>query len=333
MIYLAGFLGCAIVIFFAGKKLSFYGDLIATRTGLGKAWIGLILMASVTSLPELMVGISSSAIIQSPDLAVGDIFGSCAFNLALLAVLDAFVPFRKHLFYIASSKHILSASLGLILIAMAGVGLFLPSDISVTPGIGIVSLICLLIYFFSIRLIYNFEMSTRLSTEDQHAESSNDQPTAGVVKRYILYALITIAVALLIPYLVDNIAEETGIGKSFAGTFLLATSTSLPEIAVSIAAVRMGSVDLAVGNLLGSNIFNILILVIDDAFYTPGIILKEASDVNLLSAFAAILMTAVAIAGFTYRAKHKKYLMALDSLIILGIFIINLIWLYKLSKS
>lgn len=333
MIYIAGFLGCAVIIFFAGKKLSFYGDLIATRTGWGKAWIGLILMASVTSLPELMVGISSSAIIQSADLAVGDIFGSCAFNLALLAVLDAFVPFKKHLFYIASSKHILSASLGLILIAMAGVGLFLPSDLAVTPGIGIVSLVCLFIYFFSIRLIYNFEMSARISTKEEPVADHSNLPTAQIVKRYLLFAFITIAVALLIPYLVDNIAEITGIGKSFAGTFLLATSTSLPEIAVSIAAVRMGSVDLAVGNLLGSNIFNILILVIDDAFYTPGIILKEASEVHLLSAFAAILMTAVAIAGFTYRSKEKKYLMALDSIIILGIFIINLVWLYKLTKS
>ena len=72
----AGFIICAVIIFLAGKKLSYYGDLIAERTGLGKAWIGLILMASVTSLPELVVGISSSAIVGSADPATGDIFGS-----------------------------------------------------------------------------------------------------------------------------------------------------------------------------------------------------------------------------------------------------------------
>src|SRR5687767_7432549 len=75
-----GFLVCAAIIFLAGRKLSFYGERIAEKTGLGKAWIGLILMASVTSMPELMVGISSTAIVGSADLAVGDILGSCIFN-------------------------------------------------------------------------------------------------------------------------------------------------------------------------------------------------------------------------------------------------------------
>jgi cation:H+ antiporter len=81
--------------FFAWKKLSYYGDLLSELTGLGKAWIGLILMAGVTSLPELMVGISSSAIVESADLAAGDILGSCLFNLGILAVMDAFLPKDK----------------------------------------------------------------------------------------------------------------------------------------------------------------------------------------------------------------------------------------------
>ena len=92
MFNILGFLICAVIIFFAGRKLSFYGDMIAEKTGMGKAWIGLILMATVTSLPELMVGVSSSAIVASADLAVGDIVGSCTFNLAILAILDLFVP-------------------------------------------------------------------------------------------------------------------------------------------------------------------------------------------------------------------------------------------------
>ena len=97
MLFVAGFLLCAVIIFFAGKKLSRYGDMLSEKTGLSKGWVGLILMASVTSLPELMVGISSSAIVQSADLAVGDILGSRAFNLGILAMLDAFVPKREWL--------------------------------------------------------------------------------------------------------------------------------------------------------------------------------------------------------------------------------------------
>ena len=82
-------------------------------------------MASVTSLPELMVGISSSAIVESADLAAGDILGSCLFNLAVLAVMDAFLPKNKPLFSHASQSHVLAAALGLILISMVGIGLFL----------------------------------------------------------------------------------------------------------------------------------------------------------------------------------------------------------------
>lgn len=88
--YIAGFLVCAIIIFFAGKKLSFYGDLLADMIGMGKAFIGLILMSTVTSLPELMVGISSVSIVQSADLAMGDILGSCALNLSILSFMDVY---------------------------------------------------------------------------------------------------------------------------------------------------------------------------------------------------------------------------------------------------
>ena len=94
MIDIGAFIAAGVVIFFAGRKLSYYGNRIADLTGMGKAWLGLILMAAITSLPELMVGISSSAILESADLAVGDVLGSCAFNLGVLALMDALVP--KH---------------------------------------------------------------------------------------------------------------------------------------------------------------------------------------------------------------------------------------------
>lgn len=157
MYYIGGFMVAAALIFYAGRRLSYYGDLISKKTGMGRLWIGFILMASVTSLPELMVGISSSAIVQSADLAVGDILGSCAFNLGILALMDAFVPKNKHLFSVASPNHVLAAALGIILIAMVCFGLFLPNEIVITSWIGLTSLIFIAIYFVSIRLIYLYE--------------------------------------------------------------------------------------------------------------------------------------------------------------------------------
>ena len=331
MFSIAGFLFCALVIFFAGRKLSWYGDMIAVKTGLGKAWIGLILMATVTSLPELMVGISSSAIVQSADLAVGDILGSCSFNLAILAVLDIFVPKHQHLFFVASNRHILSGSLGTVLIAFAGLGLFLSQELVILPGIGLISLVFVIIYLFSIRVIYQNEMLGKLS------EAGKDEPekpmfsSRRLITGYVAYAFITVGAALFIPHFASRIAEQTGISASLMGTVFVAASTSLPEIAVSIAAVRLGAVDLAVGNLFGSNIFNILILVIDDIAYTRGVLLKDASDDNLVSVFSCVVMSAIAIAGFAYKAPAKKYFIAIDSLLILMFYFLNILLLSYIS--
>jgi cation:H+ antiporter len=325
-----GFFICALLIFFAGKRLSEYGDKIGDKTGVGKTWIGLVLMATVTSLPELFVGISSSAIIESADLAVGDIVGSCAFNLAILAFLDVFIPKRQHLFYVASSHHVLSTSLGTILIALAGVSIYLPEQIALLPGIGVMSVVFIVIYFISIRVIYKFEKQNNIHTTSENLQKETSLSI--LVISYAFFALIIIAAALLIPYFATLIAKETGLTNSAMGTVFVSISTSLPEIAVSIASVRIGSIDLAIGNLLGSNIFNILILSIDDIFYKKGLLLKDVSDNHLMTVLTCIIMGSVTIAGFTYKAPAKKFLMALDSILILAFYFLNLVMVFYLQK-
>lgn len=330
MIHVLGFIFCAIIIFLAGKRLSYYGDLLAELTGMGKAWIGLILMSTVTSLPELMVGISSSAIIQNADLAVGDILGSCAFNLCLLSVMDMFTPKNRPLFSSISQSHILATAFGIILIGLVGLGLFLEKDIVLTPSIGLTSIAFALIYFISIKTIYNYQKSH--PQVELPSEPINTQLTLKhVTVRYALFALIIVITALALPYFAEHIAEQTGLGKSFVGTLFLAISTSLPEIAVSLAAVRMGSPDMAAGNLLGSNIFNVFILFLDDIFYIKGHLLKDASDSNLITVFFVILMATTAIIGFIYPSKEKKLILDWDTLIIFIFYLFNILLLYKLT--
>lgn len=324
----AGFFLFAALIFFAGKNLSKYGDIIADQLGLGKAWIGLILMASVTSLPELAVGISSVTVVKSADLATGDVLGSCVFNLMILSLLDFFVK-DQPLFTRASATHVMAGSMGIILAAMAGAGLFLPNDIMLTNWMGATSLAFIIVYFMAIRVIFKYEKTipTPPSAGNEHLLI----PLKKAVTYYILNAVVVVGAALFLPGFAETIAKQTGLGESFVGTLFLAASTSLPEIAVSFSALRMGSIDMAVGNLLGSNIFNILILAIDDIFYTKGHLLKDASDKNLISVFSVIIMTAIAIAGLAFHNREKKkFLLATDTLLILIVYIINLIFLYYL---
>ena len=334
MLHISGFLFCAALIFFAGKRLAYYGDLLAEKTGMSRGWIGLILMASVTSLPELMVGISSSAIVQSADLAVGDILGSCAFNLGILAILDAFIPKHQPLFGIASPNHLLNAGLGIILVTLVGFALFLPNDYPVSPWIGLSSIIFIIVYLISVRVLYKNEKKHHYvnAGNNESKKPAQDIKLRQIVFKYAMFASVIIIAALALPFFANQIAEDTGLGKSFVGTFFLAVSTSLPEIAVSIAAVRMGSIDLAVGNLLGSNIFNVLILAIDDLFYPKGLILKDASDFHLISVLSTILMAALVVIGLSYRAKGKRYFLAWDAATIFLIYIINLVFLYHFTS-
>lgn len=332
MLFVAGFLLCAVIIFFAGKKLSLYGDMLSEKTGLSKGWVGLILLASVTSLPELMVGISSSAIVQSADLAVGDILGSCAFNLGILAMLDAFVPKRRPLLGVASPSHMLNAGLGIILLTLVGFAFFL-SDYALTPWLAVSSLTFVVVYLIAVRIIYQNEKNHKEEGNNNIiSEKVRNTTLRIIILNYSIFAGIIIVAALSLPYFAEHIAEITGLGKSFVGTFFLAASTSLPEIAVSIAAVRIGSVDLSVGNLLGSNIFNILILALDDMVYTKGFILQDASDFHLLSVLSTIVMSAIVIIGLSYRAKGKRFWLAWDAAIIFIVYIINLILLYRFTS-
>lgn len=332
MLFVAGFLLCAVIIFFAGKKLSLYGDMLSEKTGLSKGWVGLILLASVTSLPELMVGISSSAIVQSADLAVGDILGSCAFNLGILAMLDAFVPKRRPLLGVASPSHMLNAGLGIILLTLVGFAFFL-SDYALTPWLAVSSLTFVVVYLIAVRIIYQNEKNNKEEGNNNIiSEKVRNTTLRIIILNYSIFAGIIIVAALSLPYFAEHIAEITGLGKSFVGTFFLAASTSLPEIAVSIAAVRIGSVDLSVGNLLGSNIFNILILAVDDMVYTKGFILQDASDFHLLSVLSTIVMSAIVIIGLSYRAKGKRFWLAWDAAIIFIVYILNLILLYRFTS-
>jgi cation:H+ antiporter len=277
-----------------------------------------------------MVGISSVTIVGSADLAVGDILGSCAFNLGILSLMDFLLPKNQTLFKQVSISHILAAAFGIILMMLVGLGLFLNDDIILSPWVGLTSLTFGIVYFVSMNTIYRY-----LKTHPAGSVKSDVHKfrftLRQVIIRYALFALIIIGAALMLPHFAEKIAAYTGLGQSFVGTLFLAVSTSLPEISVSIAAVRIGSADMAVGNLLGSNIFNIFILFLDDLFYTKGHLLKDASESNLISVFFVAIMAVVVIIGCIFPGSRKRIFMSWDTLIILLLYILNILLLYHYS--
>lgn len=326
---ITGFLVSAAVIIYSGTKLSFYGDKIADLTGMGKAWVGLILMASVTSLPELITGISAVAIVKAPDLAAGDIFGSCMFNLLILSFLDA--RLKQPLFSMVKSSHIVAAIFGIILLTVAGMAIFLSNEIPSVLWISSFTFLIFGIYLVSVWGIFQYEHAALIESPPIAIpqSSTHSADLKKVIGGYALHALIVIGAAIFLPYFGERIASYSGLGNSFFGTLFIAAATSLPELVVSLAALRMGSFDIAVGNLLGSNVFNMFILGIDDVFYREGSLFKDISPTHLLSVFITIIMTAVVGLGLLFKPKKKQvWLLSLDTFIISLLYIALMSYLF-----
>lgn len=326
-----GFIICTLAIVYSGTRLSKYGDIIAEKTGLGRTWIGVVLMASVTSLPELVTGISSVTYADVPDIAVGNVLGACIFNMVTLSLLDAIyrpMPISAK----AHHGHVLSAGFGILLLGIASTSLFLGDKILPLGWIGAYTVLLVGIYFIAMRLLYFYEKRQiaafikEMAVELKYEKIS----TKTAVVNYVINAVIVIIAAIFLPEIGKGIAKSTGLGQTFVGTILIAISTTLPELTVSISAVKMGAIDLAVGTLFGSNIFNIFILAVDDMLFVKGPILSFVNASHIISALSAILMTAIAIIGLTYRSEKKKLLLAWDSIGILLVYIANIMLLYML---
>ncbi len=319
---------CTAVILYAGAKLSRYGDIIAEKTGLGRTWIGVVLLASVTSLPELITGISSVALVGAPDIAAGDILGSCMFNILIIALLDL-IGGPSPLSARAHQGHVLTAGMGIFLLGLVTISLHLGPQMPSVGWVGIHSVALIVLYLGAMRLVLAYEKRRVAEFVDLVEHPGYGRISAS--RAYTMYALnaaFIVAAATYLPYLGAEIARSTGLGQGFVGTTLIAASTSLPEIVVSLAALKMGAVDMAFGNLFGSNLFDMAILGIDDVFYTNGVLTAHVSPSHQIAAVAAMTMTAVAVVGLTYRASRKTLLLAWDSWAIVAVYVLATVALY-----
>ena len=327
------FLVCSLLILYSGSQLSRYGDIIAEKTGLGRLWIGVLLIAFVTSLPELATGLSSVLIFDTPDIAAGDIFGSCVFNMLILALLHL-----SHRTDPLSSRvqksHVLSAGFGILLLTIVSFSLYLSKSSNgltlAIAWIGLYTPTILFIYMVAMRLIFIYEkrsisaFAKEKAEEFQYSEISKKSSYI----RFSLNGCIVVAAGVFLPEIGKSLAELTGLGETFVGNALIAISTSLPEIVVSVTAIKIGAGDMAIGGLFGSNVFNIMVLAIDDLFFTKGPLLSYIGLNHILSITSAVLMMIIAVIGLTYRADKKPLFLAWDAMAIVAVYFFNLFALY-----
>jgi len=309
---------CILIIFFFGHRVAIYGDIIAEKTRLGGLWIGLVLISITTSLPELFNGVSSIFIVNAPDLTVGNLLGANTFNLFNLALLD--MASRSGSIMLAVGKgQKLAGWYGIILVALIAIPLLFQSLADIRLGwLGLTTPIIMIIYLFSIRQIFLSDKKNPAVTNEQ-----SKYETHSLKRTFILFtisALFIIGAGIWLATIGEDISRITGLGESFIGSILISFTTTLPEITVSFSALRLGAVDMAMSNMLGSNMFNMFLICFDDIIYTKGPILSAVSSNNLITAVTIIVLTLITLAGLYFKPR-RLFRLSWYNILIFGIFI------------
>jgi cation:H+ antiporter len=295
---------CCLLIGIAGPVLTRYADAIARLTGLSRSWIGLVLLATATSLPELFTGISAVAAADAPNIAVGDVLGSCVLNLAMLVLLDE-LSRKEPMYRRIDQGHILTAGFGVVLIGSAGAFLILSHNALNLQFLHISGYTPFIIVLYLVAMRAAFVYERRVRPAPEIITSQGDITLRTALVRYSAAAAVVIAAGTWLPFIGRELADVMGWNTTFVGTLLIAGATSVPELAVTISALRLGAVDMAIGNLLGSNLFDILILAIDDIAYTKGPLLSSVSPAHAITAFAAVIMSGIFIVALLYKPETR----------------------------
>ncbi len=304
---------CATLIARAGYVLSESADALADAHGWGRGWVGLALLATVTSLPELASGISAVTLIDAPDLAVGNALGACVVNLVFLVVVDALQP-GQPIYRHASPTHLLTAAFGVVALGLAALGLLAGPRAPMVLNLGLTSPVLLALYLLALRNVHAHDRVMRAAEAAEAVADATAAAASGMApheaarrawRRFGVSALVVLAAGTWLPGVADQIALGFGLSRSFVGTVFMAIVTTLPEMAVTFGALRLGALDMAIGNLLGSNLFNVTILAVDDLFYRRGALLADAAPVHASTAVTAVVMTGLVMVGLVLRPQGR----------------------------
>jgi cation:H+ antiporter len=316
------FIFSAAVVVAAAIKLAEYGDIIAVRTKLSGVFIGTLLLAGATSLPELLSAINALAI-DTPNLAAGSMFGSSMFNMFMLALLDLLNQRARILRQVAVG-HALTASLANMMMGLAV--FFLLANIDIRIGwVGLDSLLIIGVYFGGVRLIQ------QQGGTPPSGMPLDDDRIPSLRKALLGFCAAALVLVLVTPLLVrsaNQIAETTGLGAGFIGATLVAITTSLPELVATIAAVRIRAFDLAVGNLFGSNLFNMFALGLTDVFYFRARFLGVIDPAFALVGLLGLILTGLALVGNIARVERRFLFVEIDAFLILLVYFLAMWFLY-----
>ncbi|MBR2040852.1 MAG: cation transporter [Oscillospiraceae bacterium] len=291
MIYVL-YLVVAALVTFMSIKASEYVDMLDKTTSLSGAFLGGILLSAVTSLPELFTSISSTLMLDQPGLCIGNILGSNLFNYAMLSffILTAVAKFAKcELSKIHFVVAVSVVAMGLLIVCNK-YG-FLAFDIG---NVSITSILIILLYVLTVWVMYKTGGTSESEDDGDPVTLSRKQ----ILTRFTIVSVGIVVFSVILTYITDELSVRLNLGKTVAGALFLGVATSLPETASTFTLFKIKNYDIAVGNIVGSCLFNFTILSVADFFYRGGGIytIADTSTMNLIifasvaSVLAAVLL-------------------------------------------
>lgn len=320
------FAAAAAGVWFAGSRLPVLADELADRYRIGHALIGLVLLAGVTSLPEFATTLAGAAVGAAP-LVLNNLFGGIAMQTAVLAVADAFAGRAPLSSYPRKPTPILESGLLILLLGLL-LAVVTFGERELAFGVGPGALLLGIAYGAAIYLLRAYDATTiwmpvAVAEGEVEALRPPSRATLTATSDALLLAILSAAsLAVLVCGLVlvlsaEAIARQSGLGESFIGVTLLASVTSLPEVSVTIAAVRLGAYTMAISNIFGSNLLMVVLVLPADILFRGGPILQQIDRSAQFALVAGIVVTAFYTVGLAMRSRIKLGIMGLDSICVL----------------
>ena len=281
---LAVFLASSVAVIFFGTRLAIYGDALASLTGLGRLFVGSILLALATSLPELSTNISAVRLDPpNPALAVGNVLGANMLNMLTFCVVALFFGGKRFLQRVAPEQGYLIV-LAAVMTGAAVLFGAVKMDVSLWE-VGLSSLIIIALYVVGMRVVYLTRPTAGTDPEDANT------PGMTLSRAWTMFGLVSlgvIAAGFFLAWSTDQVAEITGVASSTLGILAVSLVTTMPEASATIAAARMGAADLGVAGLFGSCVFNVTILTFADIFYREDILVNQTDPAHLVAGGVAL---------------------------------------------
>jgi cation:H+ antiporter len=317
---LGAFLASATVVFLSGLRITGLADRLADRTGLGEAIVGGVLLGAATSLSGTIVSITA-ALDGRASLAFSNSVGGIAAQTVFLAVADMFYR-RVNLEHAAADLG--NVFQGLVLMVL----LTLPFVAWTTPEVTLCAIPALYaVGLVAGRTVHEAPMwkpvetaDTKPDEPDEEDAESRERSTSRLFVTFGLLMLLMGTAGFVIAKSASELADRLGISESVVGALATAVVTSMPELVTTVAAVRRGALQLAVGGIIGGNTFDTLFLTAADISYRDGSLYHAVGNQDYFWIVSALLMTGILIGGLILRQRQGPARIGAESLLLLSIY-------------